>query len=61
MMKREAEKPLSPRDVNDRLQSALRGAFAGSPTPLKDIPKKDGEFREERQSPKVTKRRKPKT
>jgi hypothetical protein len=29
----------------DRLKSILRGAFAGSPTPLKDIPKKDGEVR----------------
>jgi hypothetical protein len=29
----------------DRLQSILRGAFAGSPTPLKDIPTKQGTAR----------------
>jgi hypothetical protein len=28
-----------------RLQSILRGAFKGPPTPLKDIPKKSGESR----------------
>jgi hypothetical protein len=27
------------------LEALLRGAFAGSPTPLKDIPTKDGESR----------------
>jgi hypothetical protein len=29
----------------DKLMAILRGAFAGSPTPLKDIPTKDGESR----------------
>lgn len=28
-----------------RLRTILRGAFAGPPTPLKDIPKKNGESR----------------
>jgi hypothetical protein len=28
-----------------RLEAILRGAFAGPPTPLKDISKKNGEFR----------------
>jgi hypothetical protein len=28
-----------------RLRLILRGAFAGSPTPLKDIPTKEGESR----------------
>lgn len=28
-----------------RLQTILKGAFAGPPTPLKDIPKRDGESR----------------
>jgi len=32
-------------DEGRRLQSVLRGAFAGSPTPLKDIPKRSGESR----------------
>jgi hypothetical protein len=31
--------------TKSRLQSILRGAFAGSPTPLKDIPTKEGESR----------------
>ncbi len=30
---------------NERLKKMLKGAFAGSPTPLKDIPKKGGESR----------------
>lgn len=29
----------------ERLATALRGAFSGPPTPLKDIPKKSGESR----------------
>jgi hypothetical protein len=32
-------------DTTRRLGSALRGAFAGPPTRLKDIPKKSGESR----------------
>lgn len=32
-------------DPNQRLQAILRGAFAGPPTPLKDIPKRNGESR----------------
>jgi hypothetical protein len=28
-----------------RLDAILRGAFSGSPTPLKDVPKKNGESR----------------
>jgi hypothetical protein len=31
-----------------RLVSILQGAFAGSPTQLKDIPKKSGESRKQR-------------
>lgn len=30
---------------HERLSAALRGAFSGSPTPLKAIPKKNGESR----------------
>jgi hypothetical protein len=30
---------------SERLQAILRGAFAGSPTPLKDIPKRNGKKR----------------
>lgn len=32
-------------EVREREQKILRGAFAGSPTPLKDIPKASGEPR----------------
>lgn len=38
-----------PKD-DQRLKSILRGAFAGSPTPLKDIPKKGGESRKEKRN-----------
>jgi hypothetical protein len=33
------------KEIQGRLQSILRGAFSGPPTPLKDIPKKSGESR----------------
>jgi hypothetical protein len=32
-------------ETKRRLKSALRGAFSGPPTPLKDIPKKSGDSR----------------
>jgi len=32
-------------ESKQRLQKLLRGGFSGSPTPLKDIPKKGGESR----------------
>jgi hypothetical protein len=32
-------------ETNQRQKSILRGAFAGPPTPLKDIPKRNGESR----------------
>jgi hypothetical protein len=36
----------------ERLQKILEGAFAGSPTPLKDIPTRHGKTRKlERKSP----------
>jgi hypothetical protein len=34
-----------PKETQQRLQAALRGAFSGPPTPLKDIPKRNGESR----------------
>jgi len=40
-----------------RLQAILRGAFAGSPTPLKDIPTRDGEARSPRKDQRRPKRR----
>jgi hypothetical protein len=33
-------------DTQQRLQSILRGAFSGPPTPLKDIPTRSGESRQ---------------
>ncbi len=36
---------VSEKETKQRLQAALRGAFAGPPTPLKDIPKRNGESR----------------
>jgi hypothetical protein len=35
----------SDKEAQHRLKSALRGAFSGPPTPLKSIPKKNGESR----------------
>jgi hypothetical protein len=32
-------------ETNQRLQKVLQGAFSGPPTPLKKIPKKNGESR----------------
>jgi len=33
------------KETEERLQRTLQGAFAGPPTPLKAIPKKNGESR----------------
>jgi hypothetical protein len=38
-------------DTEQRLQSILAGAFSGPPTPLKDIPKRNGESRTTLNSP----------
>jgi hypothetical protein len=35
----------SAKEAKQRLEAALRGAFKTPPTPLKDIPKKNGESR----------------
>jgi hypothetical protein len=35
----------SAKETQERLQKALQGAFSGPPTPLKDIPTRDGESR----------------
>lgn len=37
--------------TQQRMQAMLRGAFAGPPTPLKDIPRKNGESRKTRRKP----------
>jgi hypothetical protein len=42
------------KETEQRLEKLLRGAFAGAPTPLKDIPKKIGVTR-------VARSKKPKT
>jgi len=49
----------SPQETKQRLQKMLQGAFAGPPTPLKDIPKRDGESRSVRQEkPRLARQRK---
>jgi hypothetical protein len=35
----------SEEETEQRLQKVLRGAFSGPPTPLKDIPTREGESR----------------
>jgi hypothetical protein len=44
-------------DDEQRLQRLLTGAFSGPPTPLKDIPKHDGESRAVRRQRPVRRRR----
>jgi hypothetical protein len=41
-MTRKSDDQYSDEEAQRRLKSALRGAFRGSPTPLKRIPKKSG-------------------
>jgi hypothetical protein len=41
----------------ERLEKILRGAFSGSPTPLKDIPTRWGKQRAERKDQRPQKRR----
>lgn len=41
------------KEISQRMEAIFRGAFAGPPTPLKDIPKRSGESR---QQPKKTRR-----
>jgi hypothetical protein len=47
----------SVKETERRLQRILHGAFAGPPTPLKDIPKKNGESRAPKRISKSTKPR----
>jgi hypothetical protein len=44
-------------ETEQLLQTILRGAFAGPPTPLKDIPKRDGEVRAKRNQRRARRRR----
>jgi hypothetical protein len=41
----------------DKLMAILRGAFSGPPTPLKDIPTKEGESRASKKRKTTLKRR----
>jgi hypothetical protein len=43
-------------DSEQRLQRLLQGAFAGPPTPLKDVPKKSGELRAPKTKKKTNRR-----
>jgi hypothetical protein len=44
------------KETERRLERALRGAFAGPPTPLKDIPKRNGRSRALKKKPSSKKR-----
>jgi len=50
------------KDTHQRLQKILEGAFTGSPTPLKDIPKKNGEsrFKKQKKMPSQSKKKRKK-
>jgi len=45
MVRKQSEDSFSKQETARRVEAALRGAFAGPPTPLKDIPKRNGEPR----------------
>ena len=45
MARKQSEDSFSEQEAARRLEAALRGAFAGSPTPLKDIPTRNGKAR----------------
>jgi hypothetical protein len=42
MPRKQSEDSFSKEETARRVEAALRGAFAGSPTPLKGIPKRNG-------------------
>lgn len=48
MGKPDNDEKLVSEETQHRLDAVLRGAFDGPPTPLKDIPKRSGESREQR-------------
>ena len=45
-------------ETEQRLQKILQGAFSGPPTPLKAIPKRNGEFRSVNRAKKQRRKRK---
>jgi hypothetical protein len=57
MVQKRTSERISERETASRLESLLRGAFAGSPTPLKDIPTRWGEQRAKRKDRPRRKRR----
>jgi hypothetical protein len=48
MRKQQLSDQYSEQETQRRLEAILRGAFSGPPTPLKDIPKRNGESRTQR-------------
>jgi len=44
-MGRQPQDQYSPEETERRVKAAVQGAFSGPPTPLKDIPKRNGESR----------------
>jgi hypothetical protein len=45
MARKQSDDSFSEEETARRVEAALRGAFSGPPTPLKDIPKRNGESR----------------
>lgn len=56
MARKQSEDLFSEQETVRRLEAVLQAAFAGAPTPLKDIPTRRGEQRSERK-PQPRKRR----
>ncbi len=48
MARRQSQDSFSEEETARRLEAIFKGAFAGSPTPLKDIPKQNGKTRAQR-------------
>jgi hypothetical protein len=62
MGRKQSDDSFSGRDDARQLEAILRGAFAGPPTPLKDIPTRHGKTRKlERKAPQRRRRRQRKT
>jgi hypothetical protein len=57
MARKQSDDSFSEQERSRRLDTILRGAFAGPPTPLKDIPTREGNQRAVRKDQKPRRRR----
>jgi hypothetical protein len=57
MARKQSDDSFSEGEVARRLETILKGAFAGAPTPLKEIPTRDGTERAARKDQRRPRRR----